>query len=141
MAEVLEVVVNRPQWHRGQGGSGYGEGDNSPSALLIPGTGKMCCLGFACIAAGLTPDQIRGKGYPYNIEQMTTRARPSEDPKILPPSLQPLVAYEPDGYVMNSDTGSRLAKTNDDESITDVQREERIIALGAGVGLKFTFVN
>jgi hypothetical protein len=50
--EALEVVVDRTRWARGVPGS----------LLLSSITGKCCILGFACLSAGATEEQIEGIG-------------------------------------------------------------------------------
>ena len=45
MAELIPLKIDRRTWLRGEGAS--------QSFLLREADGKMCCLGFACLAAGL----------------------------------------------------------------------------------------
>jgi hypothetical protein len=60
----LKVVIDREKWYRGKSGAG--------SRLLVRSDdpardGKMCCLGFAALAAGFTEDEIRGYGTPAHL--------------------------------------------------------------------------
>jgi hypothetical protein len=54
----MELVIDRSKWLRGEG---------DKSALLRASDGKMCCLGFYCLAVGLTENQIRNKGFPQYL--------------------------------------------------------------------------
>lgn len=54
----VRVVIDKSQWARGAIGE---------SALLNPGTKKMCCLGFACLAIGIKQEEIADKLMPYAV--------------------------------------------------------------------------
>ena len=47
----LIVELDREKWRRGKG---------SYESKLLAGDGRMCCMGFAALAFGATPDQIMG---------------------------------------------------------------------------------
>ena len=57
---IKEFTVNRKTWIRG---------DNLNSYLLRSDDNKMCCLGFFCLASGLTEDQIRNITEPNALFQ------------------------------------------------------------------------
>jgi hypothetical protein len=59
METVLKFTVDRKRWLRGEG--------ERNSLLLRESDGKMCCLGFACLAAGHTESDIRGVATPTGI--------------------------------------------------------------------------
>lgn len=58
----MKVIVDRSRWLRGEGGE--------CSSLQRDCDGKRCCLGFACLAAGATEDQIAGFGDPGDADVM-----------------------------------------------------------------------
>lgn len=58
MNEKKVLVINRPQWLRGQG---------SYQSRLLDWDGRMCCLGFDALACGLTNDDIRGISSPWGV--------------------------------------------------------------------------
>lgn len=124
---MLHVEISRAKWHRGQG--------SLDSRLLIStnglgNKGKMCCLGFASLAAKLTPDQIANIPYPYYLGE------------ALPKSLSKLVQPTDDGDGRyNSPICGRIAATNDNVNLTDDQREAELTKLAAEADLAFTFVD
>lgn len=113
---MLKVIVDRQRWYRGHGAA--------VSRLLIvypshkEDIGKMCCLGFACLAAGLKPEQIAGKGVPTDISGP------------LPKAFEAVT----DGYC-------GLVGTNDRHGMDEELRERDIKRLGLQVGLDFEFIN
>lgn len=54
------VVINRKTWLRGEG--------TSPSRLLRSSDGKMCCVGFICLAEGVPEEAIKDKAALHNID-------------------------------------------------------------------------
>lgn len=71
----MKVIVDRKRWLHGEGRDGF-------SVLYREEDGKMCCIGFACVEAGMTIDQITN---------VTTLAALPTDIKI-PESLKPLIS-------------------------------------------------
>lgn len=132
--KLRTVTVKRSNWSRGNvsanallvgkemAGVGDCEGCNSP----IEGT--MCCLGFACIALGLTEEQIRDMFYPSDLN-------------IHVKGLNRPICYIDGeaGYYDNTTFSSEAALINDDKTISDQEREERLINLGLEHGFKFIF--
>jgi hypothetical protein len=57
MSELKEFTVYRDLWLRGKGPDASG---------LLTGYG-MCCLGFACHAAGVPMDRLRSCELPVNL--------------------------------------------------------------------------
>lgn len=121
---MTDVVIDRKQWYRGQG--------DTNSCLLIPrgkaDEGKMCCLGSVCLAAGLTKADIRGKRTPESLG-------PDAQVRVL--TLFEAFEHCPGNYM--SEVTGEMIKVNDDESIQDAEREERIIRLGKNVGFNISF--
>ncbi len=105
---VFRFVVDRSRWGRG-GGEGNG-------TLLNSVTGKMCCLGFACLAAGHSAEEIDDMRMPSDIE-----------PPLLPRYGTSAIAL--------------VAQINDFEGFDDVDREARIIEVLADIGIAVSFVD
>jgi len=121
--ELLPVTVKRSQWYRGQGGIG---------SSLRRTDGTMCCLGFACLAAGHTPEQIELKSYPYMLGER------------LAPAMRATAEHDGNNTVWgkywgNSELGTQMGNTNDDEALFDREREAKLIELGRAAGIAFTF--
>lgn len=118
MADVKKFVIERDRWLRGK-----------PNSALLTDraedAGKMCCLGFFGIACGLTSDQIRGWQAPASLESSLRRKYPSW-------------LLNTDGR-LNSGTGVDLMSVNDDSTIDDARREERISELFADRGVEVEF--
>jgi len=113
----MKVRVDRQRWLRG----------DLNSFLLRESDKKMCCLGFAALAAGATKDEINGLTSPANI------------PTILPDLVTK--DYDDSDYFDNK-IADQLMLVNDTESITnDSEREAKIIELGNEVGIQFEFIN
>lgn len=107
----MKVVVDRARWLRGEGGD--------DSKLLRRMDGKMCCMGFACIAAGAEPEDIKG---------LTTVGQ--VDP----------FALDWSGANCRGMNGlDDLYSLNDSYGLSDDDREQRIVAAGNRVGLQFEF--
>lgn len=125
MSDLLDVVVDREKWHRGKGGY--------TSALYVPRTGKMCCLGFAALKLDLKIE---------DISDITTPSRLKCD---IPTGFLPLVRALEVNYdgseFEDSDICSQLTNVNDDEQIlNDSDREAKLIELGKQAGINFSFV-
>lgn len=84
---------------------------------------KMCCLGFACKAFGLTNKQIFEWAMPENI--------PDKVAKKLPKWLvSPTYDFDVE----------RLSQINDIETICDTQKQKEIKRIFAKYGIKVKFV-
>jgi hypothetical protein len=129
---MLDVVVDRNQWYRGHGhySSRLRINDATLQAemdLHTSDIGKMCCLGFACLAAGLNAKEIGNVGYPHSL--------PRQVGIQLPASLERVAKLEDDEY-----GDQKIGSVNDNISFTDEEREKAIIVLGLKYGINFTFV-
>lgn len=116
---MLDVVIDRKTWNRG--------GGKNNGILRNESTGKMCCLGFACIAAGYSESEINGFGdvdMPYSGRNISTVEGLLDLDNILPNNIH--------GYLVDS---------NDNDCIDDKIREQEIIEQGKRAEINFTFVN
>jgi hypothetical protein len=112
----MKLTIERDKWQRGEVGA----------KLLSPETGKMCCLGFYCLAIGMTPEQIVGQGTPWCVSES------------LPPEGQWLVGrLRGMGNVRNADP---LMLTNDKLSTSEHEREKELAKEFAEHGVEVEFV-
>jgi hypothetical protein len=128
---VLDVPVKRSQWYRGQGPEG---------SALLRDDGTMCCVGFACIAAGLTEEQIRNIG---TVEALLwngfgAKKRLERVPKALKSLAGPTAHNLPHTAVKAT---QQLYAVNDTSRMSDPEREAEIYQLGQQLNLNFTFVD
>lgn len=138
--KVTTLVINRDKWLRGRPGDGS----------LLNSEGKMCCLGFYCKALGIEPKYIRGKGMPDDLFERYDRV---QDQAKLAEKLGWLVHAEkveeedwtdPSRTTMrldhaDSELCSSLASDNDDDQISDKEREEKVTRSFAKAGVKIKF--
>lgn len=118
--KMLEVVIDRTRWLRGTG-----DGTLLRQKEGNPDYDKMCCLGFAARAAGMTKKEIANRG---GISDCVRR------PRAL------LGLFElPDG-LNNDDLEGCLMSANDDQTMNDKFRESHIIKLGKKAGILFSFI-
>ncbi len=123
---MLKVVVDRKLWQRG---SMFG------STLLNSKTGLMCCVGFACLAAGLTKGQIKGH---TTIAWLVNNTLGLD----LPESLRLfLLKSKGRGACKDSSQALQIYQANDSEDLPadDPEREETIHDIGLKLGVEFTF--
>ena len=103
---MLNVTVDRKTWARGR------------DSRLREHDGKMCCLGFAMLAAGATKIEIQNKKVPSHC----------------------LVSQEVKEkcYTLHNNVQEFLS-LNDNPDITDNYRERKIREHGKYRGIKFSF--
>jgi hypothetical protein len=130
---MLKVIVDRERWLRGQG--------SEFSALLVPHGranqtgvfgGMMCCMGFACLQAGLDRAAILG----HNVVEEARNAALGERGDDLMPGESEKVAYSWDTLLLDG-----LYVVNDEEGMPDGAREAELIRLGKTVDIEFEFTN
>lgn len=113
---MTKVIVDRAKWNRG---------DFEHSALL--NEYGMCCLGFACIALGLTEEDIRDLRTPADVRGLENKPAARKIPLLL------------SGNGGNSFFAHKLMVAND-KQMDDTERETQIIHLGLGAELEFEFI-
>ena len=116
--KLTKVVVKRSKWLRG----------NPVRSVLLNESGRMCCLGFACLAAGVPKTAIEEVEMPAGID------------RELPPSLDKLIR-EDYGRGYDTPISTQLAATNDSFTLQPKEREAQIKALGVKAGIDFSFVD
>ena len=130
---MLKVTVIRSKWDRGRGAE-VAESDGATKVHLVGPNGN-CCLGFACLTAGVAEQELRGKESPIEL---------TVDGLKVPESLWKLFdssGLPPDTSSYPSRACRDLMAINDDSSKDDAYREERITKRGREAGIEFTFVD
>lgn len=139
----MKVVVDRKRWLRGKL-MGIKRVKNLTSYLYDSDSKCMCCLGFASRAGGLDLRRIKDIGTPAGV--VKDSAYPTRSVKSIPKVLLKLLTIRKfrDGGVNTVDDSlicSKLMSINDEEDITETEREEKLVREGKKAGLQFTFIN
>lgn len=130
--KLLKVVVDRREWFRGRGGD---------FSNLLTISGRMCCIGFACLAAGIPKNRIRNEPVVGTISPWfdgPDREVPFKDPDRITIEVEGLSEILWNGKAKTQFTAYEI---NDSEELTDAEREEVLIKLGPQLGLEFEFIN
>lgn len=101
MSERVKLRIDRERWLRGEG-----------EAELRDAEGHMCCLGFACIAAGVPAQRIEGHGEPFDVFHAV-----GVDVPDVPDVWR---------WLWRLKATSSFIKVNDDEAITEYEREQEL---------------
>lgn len=98
----------------------------------------MCCLGFFALKQGLERDEIRDVGQPDGVFME----------RVLPPLRAPWIKRRLKGLVTGKVSWPKatrlctdLMRVNDDETLSDAERESRLTRLFAKLGWKPRFVD
>lgn len=123
--ERVKVTVERSRWLRGEG--------STASALLREKDGKMCCLGFVCLALGRTEDQIRDKSSP-------TCGEWTGDGSAMAGSGTRLIVRTDSGGWVKPSPIERAMVVNDNKDMSDSAREIALQKLLEEIGIDLEFV-
>ncbi len=125
---MTKLVIDRQRWLRGEG-----SGD---SCLRRERDGKMCCLGFYCIEAGFTEEDITEKSTPVAIAGFDADMRRLA-------MIDPLLRNYEDEIVEPSDSElcEELTVINDQQESGETEREARISEKFAEMGVTVEFIN
>ena len=137
---LLSVEVDRSRWLRGA------ERTTGMPVLRHPLTHHMCCMGFACTAAGHSADDIDGVPTIAHLAAdapagyLDRRLRHFENS----PENEPSAIRAPDPRMRHPSTAEWpvtqiIYMVNDDETLTDAERELHLSRLGPPVGIDFVF--
>ncbi len=126
---ALSFTVDVTKWRCGGSGKNkLGKGET----LLRNGDGYMCCLGFACLAAGATALEIKYHSMPYRLNRSIAGLNlPRHDCKY--------VSFF-DGAYCNTVFAREAQNINDDQNLTLGQRKHKLIALGKEHNIEVKFV-
>jgi hypothetical protein len=109
---VLKTTVKESDW-------GYGQGSDE-SRLYNPRTGKFCCVGFMCLAAGLTKEDISDIGAVATLPQA-----------LIPEELKQFVRYglgvNAVSHRTNSADADYIYAVNDSPGKNHEQRKQELI--------------
>lgn len=117
--KILTIV--RSQWYRGHRFGSY---------LLRAADGKMCCLGFDAIACGLDKEMIEQIGNPYEVVVDWHDALPPE--YLSSTRFDRVDNYN--GETTQAQIINEAIQINDDEHISDEEREAKLIPLLKRIG-------
>lgn len=139
---MLKVVVERSKW-----GSGDRLGKNT-SKLYNDESGLLCCLGFACLAAGNTLEDIEDLAYPHDLIKTGVAKVQRPFPALIDESGECTCRDEGEDLehdvncerVLESSLCRDLTETNDSTSLSAAEREATLINLGQKAGIEFVFV-
>lgn len=116
LKKLTKFTVKRSEWLTP---------DFSPigvTSCLLNGEGRKCCLGFAMLKAGASESEILGR--------------------LLPSYVKDIIQSQ---FIAEVDSSSKLsleaATINDDNSITNQVREEKLIDLFSAAGIKVNFID
>ncbi len=119
--ERLRVIVDRSRWYRGKG--------SVESRLRRSVDGQMCCLGFACLAAGHSEDDITEAATPLELRS-----------SLLPGTEE----YRAARKRLDDGHGTAIGEAiniNDSRHITDEERERDLARILTQVGIDLEFVD
>jgi len=122
MSTVKQFTVKRSSWVRG---------DMQGSALLKK-NGRKCCLGFLGQACGIPNIEMLGAGVPSDVGYV------GEDGSWEFDKRWPQALFDSSNFRSNE---RHLACDNDEESISDKQREKQLKTKFKTIGIKINFVD
>lgn len=120
---VKEFTIKTSKWLHGIG---------NKSMLLDPYNNKMCCLGFASRACGLSGKSIEEVAEPGELEL--------EDQKIINGALPFLLSNNFDNNLVNSRVSKKLMSINDNPDTTISFKKKEIKKIFKENGVKVNFV-
>jgi hypothetical protein len=102
------------------------------NADALPVPNKLCVLGFACLAVGAKPDEIRGEQMPSLVVASSSKQK----------ELPGLAFWsDEDGMALDTLFANRAAQINDDPAIDDNERMKQLRELCKEDGnFEFAFV-
>jgi hypothetical protein len=130
---MIRIEISRAKW---------GRGVSDGSALKRLDNGKMCCLGFVCVTAGIPEEKLVAMGYPHALFLAETfkavpyetgqGQTPVEGPlygKPIPEALHPFISGVKSLTVplYRSELTTRLAQINDNTLMSDSTRERQFV--------------
>jgi len=119
----MDFTVQRSRWFRG----------NRIGKLKDLGTGHMCCLGFVCQKLGVSDEDMIGKRMPTDLYSIAKA-------KV----VGVLLKTQPEGAFYSHLVTSwvnEAAAINDNDVISEEDREEKLINLFGKNGHKLTIID
>lgn len=122
MKKIRKLVIDCSRWIRGRKGG---------ESKLLNENGNMCCLGFECLARGLTENDIRDRTRPCRVSNDINK----KIPHMTFENFDLQYNYE------DNDLIKKIMRVNDDGTISDSKRIGRLCRLFAKRGIKVGFIN
>ena len=94
---------------------------------LLNSEGYMCCLGFACLAAGIETERIFNKPVPMSLRQVI-------------PNLTTSIPYHGATMIINTDFSSEATRINDNPVTTSQEKMGALKELGKKHNIEIDFV-
>jgi hypothetical protein len=116
----MKLTIDRKRWLRGE--------SSADSRLLRTSDMKMCCLGFLCLATGLTEDDIRQVATPGYLDAE------------LPEQIKWLVEESQHGGTKSSKEAGYLMTTNDTDVLDEPAREQLLTTAFARHDIAVEFI-
>lgn len=131
----MKLVIDRTRWLRGE----------KDSFLLRELDDKMCCLGFYCIARELLEEDIEDKSDPSEVVE-TIKLNKHHPKNKIKDLITPLYGQESWNKTEilawdNNYVCKKLMGVNDDDEITENEREKEIAGLFTSINTEVEFIN
>ena len=127
---MTKVIIDRTKWSRGSLAANALLVNRETAESISPGVprakvGRMCCLGFVCLAQGVPRKSLSGQPFPADLSR-----------------LVPGLTYRDDTWGWrNTHFAEGAAEINDNGDISEEDRESQLIELAAQNGFEFQFIN
>lgn len=116
--KLIPVTILKRFWLRG----GRNNKDKRRNSTLRNKDGEMCCLGFVCLAAGLSKKEILEQSQPASLDRRIKG-----------------LAVKSGGWLVNTIITEDMMKVNDAKDILESDRIQRLTSLAKKAGYLFTF--
>lgn len=136
---MKRLVVDRSKWLTGKlVRQAANEGLTIESKLRDPDIDRMCCLGHYCIQAGIPSPYLNSRGTPLSVLwALDHKSRPIQD---IHGVLSQLVKGSESVTEIHSMLAEDMMELNDDQRLTDAQREAKLKEVAQRSGLTIEFV-
>lgn len=123
------LVVNRNRWRTGEGEGDYATGLGDTQLLNYDG--YMCCLGFACLQAGVPKQEVLDKSSPGDVIDGK-----AEDKVIIPKFSK---NSKNNGNTLDTALSNAAIRINDDTFSTPEEKEKKLKSLFGKHGIDLVF--
>lgn len=143
-----KVIIKRSEWSRGNliGNALLVDKPNErlleqagAMGKLLPTEGKMCCLGFACLALGVSKEQLLDKSTPEDLDCKLEGL--TEERSSYHNNVEERSSYHNNVEYVNSDFSNEAVEINDDGDISDKEREAALTTLARSSKFDFKFID
>ena len=131
---MKQLIIDRSQWRTGGDKWNWTHGETK----LLNSIGYMCCLGFYCLQLGeLTENEIKHKGDFGDFDSDESLFTNSNMNKVA-------FVYDEDSEyrsIMNTEFSEGAIEINDNQSINNYTREQKLIEHFKTIDVDVTFIN